>query len=736
MRWQIAHHIFCDQQQSLITHIENDTTTIQLEPMMVELLRYFCQHPDQIVSKETLIEHVWLGRIVSDNAVSKLITKLRKVLNDDPKKPQFIATFPKKGYKFIASVFPIALEEAQASSKTSESTDIGADQTQVVLMQQDSTVSGENEQTQPADTECAAPKYEQSNAAENSATATVIHSFRLVGGAIGLLILVFVLFWVNKQSDDNVITLTSAKAITTDAGNELFPAVSPDGSRVTYMLNTGSQMKLIVKRLTDQQKIEVQHEQGVGVGPASWNRNGTKIAYLVATPQRCQYFIREINDLSVGEPQLIHNCPAGSYGKILFTHDDNRLVFAEISEGNHGYSMFEINLNSQKVKRLNQPELVLGGNSQFDLHPTMNKLLISSPDRQQWEGFYSLDLDTNELTLLFKQDAYICCGIWSHDGERVVLMGEHPAYQILSYDLQGNDRQVEYSGSRQLSWPRRHSNGRDYLFASGNHNEDIHAISLADLTSHVVADASVDERLVAYSQKHQQIAYISFASGTEEVWISGVNSTGDKPARKLTNFNDGRHYIDLLWSPDGKYLLALMLNEMHLINVDTGDFERLKIPQIEIRGVSFKSASQIAYSIQESNQWQVYLYDINHHSVASVDKRWQFVRFEASSADTLWLEQSGVLHEGEQPTPIQHESVLANNLLAGRQFNLFKRGDDYYWYEYTDGGKIKHLDTVTNQLSTVTHSDSARFALARDTLLFGVTQRSSIDIYQTQSVSR
>ena len=85
MRWQIAHHIFCDQQQSLITHIENDTTTIQLEPMMVELLRYFCQHPDQIVSKETLIEHVWLGRIVSDNAVSKLITKLRKVLNDDPK---------------------------------------------------------------------------------------------------------------------------------------------------------------------------------------------------------------------------------------------------------------------------------------------------------------------------------------------------------------------------------------------------------------------------------------------------------------------------------------------------------------------------------------------------------------------------------------------------------------------------------------------------------------------------
>ncbi|MBM7074539.1 winged helix-turn-helix domain-containing protein [Shewanella sp. 202IG2-18] len=64
MRWQIAQFVFCDQQQTLTS---NDSSH-QLEPMMVELLSYFCQNLDQIISKDKLIEQVWLGRFVSDNA--------------------------------------------------------------------------------------------------------------------------------------------------------------------------------------------------------------------------------------------------------------------------------------------------------------------------------------------------------------------------------------------------------------------------------------------------------------------------------------------------------------------------------------------------------------------------------------------------------------------------------------------------------------------------------------------
>ena len=711
MRWQIAQFIFCEQQQSLTLDDDVNPQVIQLEPMMVELLSYFCHHPDQIVSKDALIEHVWLGRIVSDNAVSRLVTKLRKVLGDDPKQPRFIATFPKKGYKFIAKATAINEQVLQSVvEEVSKSTEF-ADQNRV------------EEVSLPVSTH---------------STATKPLGYRTVIGILMTVTIAIVLYMNLSGNEVNNLPANSAKAITTDAGNELFPAVSPDGSRVAYMLSQNRRVKLILKRLADQQQIDVTHGEGVGVGPASWNDDGTKIAYLVATPQRCQYFIREVSDLTLGEAKLIHNCPAGSYGKIKFTHDDNRLVFAETAGSHQGYSLFEINLATQKVKRLNQPEVVLGGNSQFDIHPTENKLLISSPDRQQWEGFYSLNLDTGDLRLLFKQDAYICCGIWSHDGQRVVLMGEHPAYQILSYDMTGKNRQVIYSGSRQISWPLRHTNGADYLFSSGNGNEDIYAISLDDLQTSVLADSSVDEHLATYSPERNQIAYISFASGNEEVWLADTDTSkeGRTPAKKLTNFSDSRHYVDLLWSPSGERLLALMLNEIHVIDGETGDYTRLKLPQSEIRGVSFKSSTQIAYSIKEEGKWRVHVYDIETHSTQTLDSQWQFVRYHQNKEDILWLDQANKLYVGEVPVLLENTTLQSNHLLNGRQFNLIKRGDNYFWYEYAGVGNIMHYSATTNELSKVTQSDSPHFTLAENKLVFGSTQRGSVDIYQTQLIAR
>ena len=110
MRWQIANYQFCEQQQTLSSSSE----MLQLEPLMVELLAYFCRHPNEIISVDQLIDQVWQGRVVTDNAVSRLITKLRRAFADDARQPKFIATFPKKGYKFVAPVARIDEYDAQS----------------------------------------------------------------------------------------------------------------------------------------------------------------------------------------------------------------------------------------------------------------------------------------------------------------------------------------------------------------------------------------------------------------------------------------------------------------------------------------------------------------------------------------------------------------------------------------------------------------------------------------------
>jgi len=703
MRWQIAHYIFCDQQQTLT--LGNEVQ--QLEPMMVELLSYFCRNGNKIISKDALIEHVWLGRIVSDNAVSKLITKLRKAFNDDVRQPLFIATFPKKGYKFIAEVAPLSDEVIKVDA-INEQTD-------------NAIINAEHEKSNTHTLEQAKPL---NGSYYSFIPHLLLFIVLLLSGLYGISSLL-------KPANQTPIPATFAKAITTGADDELFPAFSPDGSRVAYMSWQKDRIHLKIKNVADGQIIDVTHGENIGVGPADWSSDGTMIAYLVATPELCQYYIRKIDGLTLGEAKLIHNCPAGSYGKIAFTHDNNRLVFSESEKLNAPYSLFEINIVTQKKKRLNQPELFLGGNSQFDLHPTENKLLISSPDKQQWEGFYFLDLDTDQLTLLFKQDAYICCGIWNHDGDRVVLMGEHPAHKLLSYDLTGKDAQLVFSASRQIRSPKRHSNGEDYLFFSGETNLNIHSLNLKTKEQAIIANDSIDERLAVLAQNTDQVAYIGLASGNEEVWLANTHT---KQRRILTQFNDSHHYVDLKWSPSGAFIAALTLNEIHLINVKTGQFERLKIPQTEIKGLSFKSEQVIAYSTFENEQWRVYNYQLDKHKVVAEDAQWQFIQYANNAEDTLWLNQQGQLFVSVKQRLVSSTVLSAHHLTHGRQFNLTKRGNDWYWFEQQEQNRIQRYNDQTLVLETLVQTDAVHFDVQADTMLFGQVKQGNINIFQTQTV--
>lgn len=697
MRWRINQFTFCERQQTLASG-ENIQ---QLEPMVVELLAYFCRHRDQIVSREHLIIEVWSGRLITDNAVTKVVTKLRKHFNDDPRKPQFIATFPKKGYKFIAAV--VGIEETLHQSIDAEP----------------SFTSHKNE---------IATEYssEVKGHTTNSKTIPVFPLLLMFTVVVALLVIM-----VSWPLSTKPQTLTQVKALTRDPGRESRPRVSPDGQYLAYTEVHQKKMRQWIKSLADETTIEVSHGEATDtwVDSLTWNSDASTFAYLVTTPKSCQYYTRNFNRMSLGRPQLIHNCPAGSYGKIAFTHDDNRLVYSEAAGPNKPFELFEINLDSGVKRKLNQPELFLGGNSQFDLHPHDNKLLISSPDKQQWEGFYSLDLDSDELRLLFKQDAYICCGIWSHNGERIVLMGEHPATQIESFDLKGKNKHIVYSGNGQVRSPERHINGKDYLFSITHTNQDAFYTDINNSVSAPIANTSVDDRLATFSQKDNQIAYIGLGSGNEEVWITDIHAIQRK---KLTNFKDSRHYIDLLWSYNGEYLIGLTLNEIHLISAETGVAQALKIPQVEIRGISWKDNLTVSYSIELEGIWRVFYYDIRSHRVLPEEESWQFIRYTESNSDILWIDQYDKVFFGKEQLVITDNDLLEVNFLSGRTFNLKKSGTNWAWQNRVDGRYQLMMKNEADQTSnTLLVTDSYYFDFSEKGLLFHRVEAVNADIYQT-----
>jgi Tol biopolymer transport system component len=67
------------------------------------LMCYLAKRSEQVVTKEELMSKLWQGVVVGDEAVTRLIFDLRNVLGDDAKKPQFIETISKKGYRLLVT---------------------------------------------------------------------------------------------------------------------------------------------------------------------------------------------------------------------------------------------------------------------------------------------------------------------------------------------------------------------------------------------------------------------------------------------------------------------------------------------------------------------------------------------------------------------------------------------------------------------------------------------------------
>src|SRR5687768_3816968 len=77
---------------------------IQLEPKALKLLLFLIENRDRLIEKEEILNTIWSGTFVTDNALTREIGKLRKSLGDDPKAPKYIQTVHTRGYRFIAEL--------------------------------------------------------------------------------------------------------------------------------------------------------------------------------------------------------------------------------------------------------------------------------------------------------------------------------------------------------------------------------------------------------------------------------------------------------------------------------------------------------------------------------------------------------------------------------------------------------------------------------------------------------
>jgi TolB-like protein len=77
---------------------------VHLTPKALALLSYMADRPGEVITKDQLFNAVWPEVSVGDAALVTCIQELRRALKDDARRPRFIETLHRRGYRFVGKL--------------------------------------------------------------------------------------------------------------------------------------------------------------------------------------------------------------------------------------------------------------------------------------------------------------------------------------------------------------------------------------------------------------------------------------------------------------------------------------------------------------------------------------------------------------------------------------------------------------------------------------------------------
>src|SRR6202041_3301332 len=100
---------------------------VKLQDLPYRLLLMLVERPGEIVTREEVRQRLWPENtfVEFDNSLGVAIRKVRESLNDNAEAPNYVATLPRRGYRFVAPVTVVEVQARAEISAASEKTRFG-----------------------------------------------------------------------------------------------------------------------------------------------------------------------------------------------------------------------------------------------------------------------------------------------------------------------------------------------------------------------------------------------------------------------------------------------------------------------------------------------------------------------------------------------------------------------------------------------------------------------------------
>lgn len=544
--------------------VEKADQSHRLEPKIMQVLLYLANRPGQVVSRVELLDQIWAEAIVVDVVLTRAISELRNIFQDDPYHPKYIETIPKSGYRLIAAVHSVDLDVKQKKAMPN----------------------------------------------------------RIWGIMVSIiLLLISVSTWsIHRQE---VSQNTTVRPFSNKKGWQFHPSISPDGQFATFIWfgEGASSGHIFVQSMKDQSRHRITSSPSIYLKP-TWSPNGRKIYYYQNSESKVT--INHLPSIG-GSPEVLLQTQAQVAG-LSFSPNGKALFYLDRDTVLNQHAIFQFNFLQNNIKQISQPPPDIWGDVEPQVSPNGRYLAFIRKKTEGDEDIFLIDLSTQTTHQITTLNTNIFGLNWETSGEAIIFSsnfgGATYLWKIAVKNGEAGIAQKLHFLSNEDNFQNPAIYKNKLLVENWSVEADLRYVNLIEQNDHAhfgEISSNSWELHPNLSSNDQQLVFSSKRSGYYALWLSDLSNENttilleDKAALN-------RHPA---WSPQNTQIAfekasngqadiyLLELTSKHSIPLTDSPFD-------EKHPTWSRNGQYVYYTSNRNNQWEIWRQSLNHPSSETI----------------------------------------------------------------------------------------------------------------------
>lgn len=477
-----------------------------LEPKVMKVLLALAEHPNHVVAKEDLLAAVWPGTFVGDDVLTRCISVLRRVTQDDASMPHFIQTVPKVGYRLLVAVEELP-QDLPAELETPAEATLRLD--------------------------IKTPPLALSRSSLLRPAVVVAAALIFLAIVTGLVMRPFL------SSSSSRGTVLKTLPFTSRDGEQLQPAFSPDGSVVAYVAvpEEGGPQHIFLKSVGADTSTPLTSGAGDDFSPA-WSPDGHQIAYLSRSAEGLGIFVADTKSGAARKVFVPEATSQWEGGALSWSPNGRSLAFPDHAGSSPSSSIVLLDLKTLQSQVLTTPPEGWEGDLTPAFSPDGSRIAFSRASETAVRDLFWVASTGGAVHAITHEGSGIDSLAWFPDGRSIVFSSNRGGKSALwRVNLRGGAPERMPVGTEDAAQPAISRAGNILRVAYTQGSAIWSIVSVARGSDRVAAEvlsSTQEDSAPSFSRDGLHFAFQSQRSGFQEIWMAEAAGTR---AHQLTRGN-------------------------------------------------------------------------------------------------------------------------------------------------------------------------------------------------------